>query len=86
MQAWPSYNGQLQAQMSFNSTEICPQVANRMASSQGMAQIYVLRLPSSFCKPSNDSKLSEEISPNHMHLHTSLVYMFVTVIPAWAQG
>ncbi|CAK0785591.1 hypothetical protein CVIRNUC_008801 [Coccomyxa viridis] len=30
--AWSAYNGKLQASLSFNSTEICPQLATRMAS------------------------------------------------------
>ncbi|EIE27784.1 hypothetical protein COCSUDRAFT_52270 [Coccomyxa subellipsoidea C-169] len=37
--AWRSYNGLLQASLSFNSTEICPQLADRMSvgSSGGQA-------------------------------------------------
>lgn len=30
-QAWQSYNGALQASLAFNSTEICPQLADRMS-------------------------------------------------------
>ena len=34
-QAWSSWNGSLQAIMAFNSTELCPQLAEQMTSGAG---------------------------------------------------
>ncbi|KAK9917393.1 hypothetical protein WJX75_003858 [Coccomyxa subellipsoidea] len=36
--AWRTYNGALQASLSFNSTEICPQLADRMSASTAGGQ------------------------------------------------
>ena len=34
-QAWASWNGSLMAVMAFNSTELCPQLAQQMSSAAG---------------------------------------------------
>ena len=44
-QAWSSYNGKLQASLSFNSTDICPQLASKMTEGACLHQAHTQSLP-----------------------------------------